>query len=266
MDELITRVGYCGWHEHLFRGQRIFADLAGRIGYWQLYVLAIGGPRIDERAVRVLDACATCLAAADPRLPPMKMVRLLSSYGGTVAGIAGGYACAEDAAIGAWTACLGARLLLRIERELGDRREQPDAIEACLRRFRAERVMLHGFGVPARSVDERFEALKRCMHDFGAAEGRYWSLLEAMDQVTQRAFRTPANIAGGVAAASLDLGLSPEQAGTIGIMVTLPAFIASAVEGAEQAPEVLRSLPREHVDYVGTEPRPSPRATRQPAK
>jgi hypothetical protein len=192
----------------------------------------------------------------------MKMVRLLSAYGGTVAGIAGGYAGAEDAAVGAWTACLGARLLLRVERELDGEQDEPEAIEACVARLRRARAVMHGFGIPARPVDERFEALKRCMHDFGAATGRYWRLLEAMDAVTRRSLKTPANIAGGVAAACLDLGLTPEQAGTIGIMVTLPAFIASAVEGAQQAPQVLRSLPLEHVSYVGVAARSSPRARR----
>ena len=69
-----------------------------------------------------------------------------------------------------------------------------------------------------------------------------------------------------VAAILLDLGIPAEKTGAMAWVATQSCFIANAVEGAEQSPDVLRKLPVEALEYVGPAPRRSLRAIRAPVE
>ena len=63
-----------------------------------------------------------------------------------------------------------------------------------------------------------------------------------------------------IAALCLDMGMTPYEAGVFGMLPLFHDALANAVEGAEQKPSVLRTLPYNHVKYVGPAPRMSERA------
>ena len=61
----------------------------------------------------------------------------------------------------------------------------------------------------------------------------------------------------------LDLGFDVRQVSVMGHMLILPTIVANAVEGAAQAPAILRCLPDDAIDYNGPPPRLSERAQRR---
>ena len=65
-----------------------------------------------------------------------------------------------------------------------------------------------------------------------------------------------------VAAAFLDMGMTPHQIGAMTTCLMQHMFFAHAVEGAGDSGHVLRLLPDECVSYIGREPRTSPRAAK----
>ncbi len=257
---LETRLAHAEWDDHRLRRYRIFEDLLGHCDFWNLLSIAMGGPAIDEDGLDVIHRICVSVTAADPRLPPMKIVRLVSSFGGTMAAIGAGLVYQENAVIGTWTAGRAAQLLVDIADELGDREVAVGTVERAVRSLVARGRKLAGCGVPARKEDERAQALRRAIGETGTGEGRYWKLMTIADQVFRKVARSPINISGVVAALFLDLGFNPKHIAVLGMVISQAAFIANALEGAEQAPEVLRRIPDEWVEYQGPPPRPSPRA------
>jgi hypothetical protein len=69
------------------------------------------------------------------------------------------------------------------------------------------------------------------------------------------------NIGVGTAAVCLDMGFTPHEISWLAVSLCQVPFIANAVEGAAQKPDVLRRLPDEAIRYIGAAPRVSPRET-----
>lgn len=259
---IVTRLAHAGWADHRLRGRALFGELLGSFGHWQLLSLAVGGPDLSPAQVTLLEDIALCTNLADPRVPPMKVVRLLSSYGGIMAALGGGYVAHQHALFGSWGAGLASAWLWGLAQELGSHRDRTGLVEEVLRGRLESGERPVGFGVPARREDERCEAMRRVVRTRGFDHGPYWQLAETCERVLEREREISLNGAGAFGAACLDLGFDPDQVGMLGVAAGLPGFAGNAMEGAHQAPPELRELPPRCVDYLGPPPRPSPRARR----
>ncbi len=260
LPPIITRVGRALWGDNRFRGHSVADELAGSSELWSLVALAVGHRRLSAAETAVLDDLATCGCAADPRIWPLKSVRLASAWGRFTPGLVAGL-LATDGAHGPGSVRATAESLLAIAAELGD---GDDArLDAIIRaRLEDPERRFHGFGVAARDTDERSEIFARCLARRGVALGASWAMFRRIEASTRRLRGLSANFGGTMAAVLLDLGLTPAQLGPFVLTVLYPSLVANAHEGAAQAPEVLRELPATAIRYVGPAPRKSPRAGR----
>lgn len=258
IPRLVTRVGQALWGDNRFRGHGVADDLVGSSDLWSLVALAVGHRRFTAPECALLDDLATCGCAADPRIWPLKAVRLASSWGRFTPGLCAGL-FATDGAHGPGSVRATAESLLEIAAELGD---GDDAVLAAIvaRRLDDPERRFHGFGVAARHDDERAVTFKRALAARGFAAGPSWALFWRIEAATQRLRGLSANFGGTMAAILLDLGLRTDQIPALVLTVLYPSLVANAHEGAAQAPEVLRRLPGTAIRYVGSSPRKSPRA------
>ncbi|MBX7081875.1 MAG: hypothetical protein K1X88_21905 [Nannocystaceae bacterium] len=258
-ERLPTRVGHAGHGDNRFRGHSVLDTLTGTTPYWSLIAIAVGHRALSADECALLDALSAAGCAADPRIWPLKAVRLGACYGSTTAGLVAGL-LATDGVHGPRTSAACAQVLCEVASSLGDR-DDDDALAAALEPHFAVRVRpIPGFGVAQRAVDERVAAFERYRAGCGLAPGRHWQLMRRIEAIAIRRRRTPVNISGAAAAILLDLGFTPAQIHLPALFVIVQNLVANAVEGAAQAPASLRVLPREHVRYVGPPPRRSPRA------
>lgn len=254
-----TRVGWAGWNEHFHFGHRVFAELAGSESYTGLLALAVTGRRFSRSECDMLDDFAATMTIAEPRIWPMKVTRLVASYGRTVPAALAGTLCFESHLIGPWTTRETATLLMELM-ELAGANAPESAIEAATLELMAHHPRLIGFGVPFRAVDERVVALADCVARRGRDTLPYWSMSQRMWATVRESRQLEPNISAALAAAGLDLGLTPDELAPLTVALLQNIFWANAVEGARQAPAVLRRLPDDRVEYVGTKARKSPRS------
>jgi hypothetical protein len=222
--------------------------------------LAVSGRRLTAEERGVLDDLAVSLTLADPRIWPLKIARLVSSYGGCLPAMVATMLGLEDALVGHWTTRECAHHFIALAREAPDL--TPDSLRAPIERRLREGQPLFGFGVPFRPQDERLLCLQKRMAERGRNGLLYWRLLEAASVVMRNLKRLEPNMTGGLTAALLDLGFTPQQIPVLSVMLGQTDFLANAVEGSEQRAESLRRLPDECIRYVGKAPRTSPRAAR----
>ncbi len=254
VPRLPTRVAHAGWDRQDFHGWSVFEELKGAT-FTELVVLAISGRRPTPREVELIDALIVSATVADPRIWPLKIARLVSAYGSAWPGVAASYAWQADAAVGAATGASAARLLQELVAQV------PEGDDEGLRAFLKRRPRgrgLPGFGVPFRPRDERLDALAERLRELGH-EGPYWSRVLEVRTISEEIGLEP-NLALGTAALFLDLGFDVTAIGHLGMVALHAAYLANAVEGAVQAPELLQHLPDAYVRYVGPAPRQSPRA------
>jgi len=266
---LPTRVGHAEWGDNHFRGYSIVRDLAGREDSTSLLALAIVGRRLDENERLMLDDLATAIHVADPRIWPLKLVRVTSSYGGCLAAVAAAIVSADRARIGHHSTGGAAEVLLQLGEGLlldgaNGAASGNSVLEERCRRLMADQSRPIGFGVPFRARDERVDILTGRVVARGRNRLPYWRLYEAAAETVWRIKSVRPNMTLAAAAVFLDMRFTPSQIGPLMTAIGANAFWANAVEGAEQMPAVLRVLPTSCVRYVGPPARPSPRAlTRQ---
>lgn len=256
---LSTRVGHAEHGDNRFRGRSVRDELTGALPYWSLISVAVGHRPLDADECDLLDALSVAACAADPRIWPLKAVRLGSAGGSATLGMCAGL-LVTDGVHGPRSTTDAARLFATLRARVGDD-DGDDALAAALAPELAARILpLPGFGVAARPLDERVAAFDDWCARAGRSLGPTWALMRRVEArlVAQR--RTPVNITGATAALLLDLGFTPAQVHLPALFVAIPNFVANAAEGAAQAPAVLRELPTAAVRYVGRPPRRSPRA------
>lgn len=254
-DRLTTRVGHAGWNDHRHFGYSVFGELAGTTSISGLIAMAASGRKLPEEDCRLLDDIAVILTVADPRIYPLKLVRLASSYGDPLAGLSAAVAAMQGAIVGPQISMGAAFWLLEMEDALD--------LEAAVARSFQERGRIPGFGVPFRDVDERAIALEKRARETGRDTGKYWVMQERIAGIVRETRGLSCNVGLPVAALSLDMGLRPEHLSSLYTGLTINVFLANAVEGAAQAPAILRELPHTSIDYVGTPARPYPPAARK---
>jgi hypothetical protein len=219
--------------------------------------LGVGLRRLTPDEREVLDDFAVAMTLADARIWPLKLVRLVSAYGGCLPGVAAELMCLEGAPIGPWAAGAAASLLLALREEAAP--TVSAMLEPIARRLQAgER--LPGFTVPLRPEDERLVLVRKRMAESGRDQGPHWRAMEAAVAAARQVAGLEPNVVIAMAAACLDLGFTPRQIAVLSVAIVCHTdILPNAVEGSAQRPAILRRLPEDRVRYVGTPPRTSPR-------
>ncbi|MFI5302491.1 MAG: hypothetical protein ACHREM_30745 [Polyangiales bacterium] len=250
-----TRVAWAGWEEHQYRGHALFGELAGTTSFSGLLAIAVSGRRLSADDERMLDDLAVCMAVAEPRIWPLKIGRVVASYGSAMAGFCAGHSMIDGSVLGAWTPLGASRLIRALSEDVGDRLGDDAHVRAMAEALIGRTPRLVGFGVPFRPHDERVAALAKRIDARGRAQRRHWRLLVALANEARRARSLEVNIGGAAAAVVLDLGFEPHEVAPITMMITSNCFLSNAMEGAEQRAPALRELPTSLVRYVGRSPR-----------
>jgi hypothetical protein len=255
---LTTHVGRHDWGDNRFRGFTVGAELVGHVRLWDLFSLAIGGPRLADADQAVLDDVCAAATAADPRIPPLKMARLIGAYGSEASAHAT-VLLLDQALFGAAPTLPAGAYLVELRAVAGEPVDT-DAVRQRVTDGVARRARAPGFGVPGRPRDERVAAIALALARRGRDTGAHWRVMVAAEEILAARSQRSANIAAAFAAVALDLGFQPQQLPPLAALVLLPAIAANAAEAAQQAPAALRQLPAESIAYVGTPPRVSPRS------
>jgi hypothetical protein len=254
-----TRVGHAEWGDNRAFGHSVAQELAGKESYVGLLSLAVAGRRLTASECALLDDLAVVMTVADPRIWPLKLVRVVSSYGGCLAAFAAGSLCLEEAFVGHFTTGEAAQMLVETRRALGDRCFELEAVTEHVRALLEPGKRLLGLGVPFRPVDERVVMLMERVHARGHADLPFWRLFLLFQTALERVKKLRPNIGLAAAALCLDLGFPPRECAILVTSLGSTDFLANAVEGSLQAPAVLRELPENAIVYRGCEPRTSPR-------
>jgi hypothetical protein len=258
---LPTRVGHAEWGDNHAFGHSVARELLGRETQLGLVVLAVTGRRLNEAEVELLGDIAVAMTVADPRIWPLKLVRVVSAHTSALAAFAAGELCQAGAPIGHQAITVAAELLVQLRDELGARAEESEFVVEHLRSLLAEGKRLAGLGSAFfRAVDERVALLSERANVRGRAELPYFRLFLRVQTALEQLSSPPPNAALAFAALCLDLEFSPEQSGLLAAVLCSADFLGNAVEGSRQAPGVLRELPARFLNYRGREPRSTPRA------
>ena len=256
-SEIRTRVAKHLLGDNRYFGHSTLFDLVGEESLTGMMALGVTGRRITAEERDLLDDLCVIMTSADPRIWPLKLARVVASYGGTLAGYTASMLPMEGHQIGPWVAGFAAQMYVDLERFIesfeGDRSE-------AVRAFIAQSSHFHGYGVPLRTSDERLDALERRMRANGRDRRKFWQLHEALAAGLWEMKKLRPNITAGFGAMLLDLGLSPHEASMMTLIQNSNTFAANAFEGARQKVDALRALPDECIEYVGAVARITPRA------
>jgi hypothetical protein len=261
-----TRVAKHLFGENLYFGHRTLADLLESETLTGIVAMGISGQRPTAEQRRVLDDLAVIITSADPRIWPLKLTRLVSSYGGTLAGYCAGQLAIEGERIGPWISGYIAADLAELREAIGDRLDDADAVASAVSAFVSRRGRIHGFGVPLRPSDERMDALRAYAGRTGLDRRIHWRVHEALADHMERVKGVPRNVGVGFAAVLLDVGFAVSQISALSHFLIQAPFVANAYEAARQRAPEMQRVADEHVAYVGPAPRESPRAAARAAK
>jgi hypothetical protein len=254
-----TRTAHWGWDEHRYFGYRVFAELAGQESFTGLLALSILGRRLPSESIAVLDDIAGVVTLADPRIWPLKLTRVLASYGSPIPAVAAGLLMEDGARIGPSTTIFAARALAAFHAELGERSDQSEVVDASVARYLETQPFVWGFGTPFRARDERLVAFEERMRRCGRNELPHFRTMRAVADAVRRARRVEPNMGIALAAVLLDMGITPEQIGVLVTALMQHMFFGHAVEASSPSDPVLRVLPEAYIEFHGSAERTSPR-------
>jgi hypothetical protein len=254
---LETRVAHAFYEEHLYFDRLLFAELLGHESMVGLLAYAVTGHAFSKDELALIDDLAVIVNVADPRIWPLKLTRIASSYGSFYSAYAAGNLCMERALSGTFACGRAANLLIELK-ELVALEQDDAAIADAVEKLAGTRPP--GFGVPFRGEDERIAAMRPVIVARRRDQLPYWRLFERVELAMRARRGLRPNVSLPFAAVSLDLGVPRQSVAPFATALAQNAFLANAIEGAAQAPAVLRSLPASAVEYQGRPPRKSPRA------
>lgn len=257
LPEIRTRVAKHLLGDNRYFGHSALNELVSQETLTGMMALAVTGRRITAEERDLLDDLCVIMTSADPRIWPLKLARIVASYGGTLAGYTASMLPMEGHQIGPWVAGYAAQMYVELDVFI---ESFEGSLADAVRAFIAGSSHFHGYGVPLRTSDERLDALERRMRASGRDLRKYWRLHEALAAGLWEQKKLRPNITAGFGAMLLDLGFTPHQASMMTLIQNSNTFAANAFEGARQQVDALRKLPDEHIEYVGKPARVSPRA------
>lgn len=254
-----TALGRAVFDTVLLRGFDVMKELCDD-GYWSVVSVALGNRRLTREECRVIDALAVLTGIGDPRIWPLKMTRLVGSYGRSFAAISVAFTLLDDAPLGALPPRAAAELFVGAAQRSKTPADDAVNIAAMLDETLEAGKMVPAFGVAGREHDERNTTFHEWYRQNVQTPGRYYTLyLAAVDHMERQHGLKP-NFAGPTASIALDFGFEPANIPELISFFLYWAFAANALESRRESPEILRKLPADVVNYVGPPPRQSPRA------
>lgn len=230
MKPISTRVGLIIDGDNRFLGKSVFEDWATMLSSPTEAVMAALGVEVNAENAEAFRLIALCGMSPDARVWPLKLTRLLSSWGDAVAGFFGAQLVTAGRVMGPGAAGGAAQMLSWFDAHLGAEPSAPEVAEALATWKRERPGPLQGFGVPFRPVDERRAAMIKLSHGRPVSKRRFWQLhlrlAEALPTV-------PPNVALCFAALLLDSGVPPEHCGLATSLLMSHVFLAHAIEGSK---------------------------------
>jgi hypothetical protein len=250
IDPLYTRVGVILHGNNRFLGRETYdAWNHELVTAGDALLAALGATQLDATAREALRLGVLCLISPDARVWPLKLTRILASYGDPLAGLFAGQLVTAGRVMGPNAAQYAAMGLAYVAERVGEAGSDDDIRGAMAEwKQRVPGGKLGGFGVPFREADERRDALLRYVENTAIADGRHWRLHTRVVKVMES---LRPNIVISLAAMVLDLGIPATRAGAALSAFMAPVFLAHALEAAEQDGARLHSLPPDVVDYRG---------------
>lgn len=258
MEPVYTRVGLIVDGDNRYFGRSTFDGWDRALTASSDAVLvALGMTDLTPARREVARLITLCTMSPDARVWPLKLTRLIASYGDALAGLFGAQLVTAGKVMGPNATGYAARGLAWVAAQAGDGADDAAIVEAVAAWKARAGGRFAGFGVPFRDVDERRTALLRMTAGGPIAQGRHWRLHERV--VAAMRPQRP-NCAITFAAMLLDVGVAPERVGVATAALMSHVFLAHAVEAAEQDGARAHALPPACVEYRGVAPRTTGRA------
>ena len=259
---LPTWCAHWGQEDHQYFGYPVYAQLMGRESVTGISALSVLGRRLSKEDCAVLDDIACVSTLADPRIWPLKMTRVVASFGSSMPAIAAGLLILESALIGPWKTTDAAIALAEMHATIDGRDNDDAVVLSVVGDYIKQHRIIPGYGAPFHDHDERLEALRVCMRSRNRDQMPHWRSMEAIAKSVFSLRRLHPNLGSGLAAALLDAGFSSGEVGPICTVLGQHMFYGNALEGARQSPAALRELPSSTISYIGKSRRVSPSGRR----
>lgn len=248
MQPIATRVGLIIEGDNRFLGRSVFDDWVHRLASPVEAMMAVLGVEATTENAEAFRLVSLCGMSPDARVWPLKLTRLISSWGDPVAGFFGAQLVTAGKVMGPGAAGGAAVMLSWFDKRLGPTPSLAEMSEALDEWKRTHPGPLLGFGVPFRPVDERRAAMVKIAGDRPLTKRRFWKLhvqlVEALPAVQP-------NVAICFAALLLDAGVPPEHCGLATSFLMAHVFLAHAIEGAK-LDAATTTWPVEAVAFAGT--------------
>jgi hypothetical protein len=258
-QKVSTRCAHWGFVDHRYFGHAVFGELAGHQSITGLLAISVLGRCLEKDECAVIDDVAACATLADPRIWPLKLTRIVASYGSVGSAIAAGILSLEEACIGPDITTDAAKLLVDMHSKTKGATGSCVTPESFVSGYLESHRIVPGFGTPFRAFDERLVALRRCIQERHRDRLPYFQTMNDLIENVQRRRAVEPNIGLAIAACFLDLGLRVEHIGAMTLATMFHMFLANGLEGADQRLSVLQELPEQRIEYVGVAARRSSR-------
>jgi hypothetical protein len=252
-----TVLGHAGGPDYAIRDKQLYRDFRTDTSFWQLMVFAACGVELSVTNSELLDTLMVCSYVPEPRVWPIKLARLMAAHGHMSTGFGAAAQVVDSNILGIRIPKLAASLLLDLDRALSTQSETPAA--TVMEAFFESTPRIPGFGVPARSQDERVAAYRLSLAERPNSFGKYLKLAEQAADFLKSSRGVESNIVVWIAATCLDIGCSVEDVDPLAMLLLVMPMLATAHEGAQQDSALMRELPADASRYVGRPPRESPR-------
>jgi hypothetical protein len=248
-DPILTRVGIILDGDNRFLGRSTFYGWSQDLtDLSDVLLVALGVHEATPEAREVARIVTLCSLTADARVWPLKLTRLLASYGEPLAGHFAGQLVLTSNSMGPGGATMAARGLVWVREHAGEAPTDAQVKAAITSWLPQSGGRFAGFGVPLRETDERRTGLLQLVGDGPVTRRPFWRLHEQVVKVL--APLTP-NVLISMAAMMLDVGIPADHGGiAIGTLMS-PVFLAHALESAKQDGARLNALPASCVTYQG---------------
>jgi hypothetical protein len=214
--------------------------------------VALGVNEVTPEAREVARLLTICSLSPDARVWPLKVTRLLASYGDPLAGHFGGQLLLASNTMGPGCATMAARGLVWVHEHAGEGATDAQVEDAIAEWLAQSGDRFAGFGVPFRDADERRTGLLHLVGQGPVTRRPFWRLHE---RIVEAMAPVKPNVLISLAAMLLDIGVSADHSGIAVCTLTSPIFLAHALESARQDGARLNALPASCVSYQGRGPR-----------
>jgi hypothetical protein len=258
-EPILTRVGVILDGDNRFLGRSTFHGWVHALTAASDATLVALGVEVTAEAREAARIVTIAGLSPDARVWPLKLTRLLASYGDPLAGYFGAQLVSAGNVMGPGAVTMAAHGLEWVREHAGDDGTDAQVKDAVASWCARSNGRFAGFGVPFRDVDERRVAVLQLVGDGPLARLPFWRVHERIVKVM--APLRP-NVAISFAAMLLDIGVAADHGGIALSMLMSPNFLAHALEAAAQDGARVNALPASCISYRGMAPRSTTDPTR----